>query len=231
MKTFIDALRSVSILNFDIQGTISAKDKAADWQVVLMRALMGLLWGAIGGLVAWFVPGDRFVGALLATLAIVGMRAYLCRPQERQGIIDVANALTPKEADGKSSATYSQAIFTGMLLFRPFCIYVIMLHNNWLWLSAAAALSQAFYMDNGREKKSTGSHWICACAITLITGGIGSKLFKSQDGMFIMAIAAAILCWLLPAMLDRFNCKRTAYADLFIGECAALIFGLLGQAL
>jgi len=232
MEQILTALKEVSSLNLE-NGAVSTRP--AGWLRVVMRALLGLACGLAGGLVLWLVPGDRAVGTLLATLAVVGLRALLAHPSDKSAFLDLSADFAPKDSDTNSpNPFFRQAIFNVLLLVRPLCLYFILLHRNFLWLCAAAALAQAIRTDEEaapENRRPLAAHWFAAAAITLLVGAFASKVFAGQQGMFILAVIAIILCWLLPYMLDRLCARRTPSAMLFLGEAAALILGLLGQAL
>ncbi len=232
MNQFLTALQAVSRLKLDWKD--GTPDHPSAWLRVLLRGVMGLVWGLVGGLVLWLVPGDRAVGTLLATLAVVGVRVALSHPDEKYAFEELSGELAPKDADSKPNASFRQAVFNLLLFVRPLCIYFILLHYNFLWLCAAAALGMAIAIDEETEpdkRQPLGGNWIVAFAMTLACGALGSKIFPDQAGMFIISVIAIILCWLLPYMLDRVCAKRNSLSMLLLGETAALILGLLGQAL
>ena len=232
MNQFLTALQAVSSLNLHWEA--EKDQRPSPWLRVLLRGILGLVWGLVGGLVLWLVPGDRAVGTLLATLAVVGTRCALCHPDEKFAFEQLSGELAPKDADGRPNAYFRQAVFNLLLFVRPLCIYFILLHYNFLWLCAAAALGMSIGIDEEVEpskRNPLGTNWIAAFALTLGSGALGSKLFPNQSGMFIISVIAIILCWLLPYMLDRLCAKRTQPSMLLLGETAALLLGLLGQAL
>ncbi|MBR0457759.1 MAG: hypothetical protein IJJ26_00845 [Victivallales bacterium] len=232
MNQFLTALQAVSRLKLDWNS--GSEDRPSTWLRVLLRGLLGLVWGLVGGLVLWLVPGDRAVGTLLATLAVIGVRVGLSHPNEKYAFEQLSGDLAPKDADGSPNPYFRQAVFNLLLFVRPLCIYFILLHYNFLWLCAAAALGMAIAIDEEVEpdkRQPLGGNWVAAFAVTLGCGALGSKIFPNQAGMFIISVIAIILCWLLPYMLDRVCAKRTTSSMLLLGETAALILGLLGQAL
>ncbi len=232
MKQLIAALRAVSSLQLKFDE--DEEHSPSPWLRTLLRGLLGLIWGLVGGLVLWLVPGDRAVGTLLATLAVVGVRAALCHPSEKFAFEQLSAEFAPKNPNGSTNAAFQQAIFNLLLFVRPLCIYFILLNHNFLWLPAAAALGMSISIDEEKEpneRNPLGSNWISAFAVTLAFGALGSKIFPDQSGMFIISVIAIILCWLMPYMLDRLCARRTPSSMLLVGETAALILGLLGQAL
>ena len=232
MERILTALKEVSSLNLE-KGVVSARP--AGWLRVILRALLGLLCGLAGGLILWLVPGDRAVGTLLATLAVVGLRAALAHPSDKNAFLDLSADFAPKDLETNApNPFFRQAVFNILLLVRPLCLYFILLHHNFLWLCAAAALAQAIRVDEEtapENRRPVASHWLAATLITLAVGAFASKIIAGQQSMFILSLIAVILCWLFPYMLDRLCARRTPSAMLYIGETAALVLGLLGQAL
>lgn len=229
MKSFLQAIYSVSRMKGNVHDGMG-RELPTPWQMVLARTLMGLLWGLCGFLVLWLVPGDRYVGVILGTLAVQSLRLWSCRPEERKGILEALSLLMPKAPEKTEDISYRQACFDGLLLVRPLCIYVILLGGNWLWLPAAAALSMALSLDEG-NRKYAGLHWFCAVSVSLLCGAIGSRAFPGQGGMFIMSILAAAICWMMSPVLDVLKLRTSRECTLFIGETVAFILGMLGQAM
>ncbi|MBQ6472784.1 MAG: hypothetical protein IJJ33_12440 [Victivallales bacterium] len=232
MEQILTALKEVSSLHLG-EGTASARP--ACWLRVVLRALLGLVCGLLGGLILWLIPGDRAVGTLLATLAVVGLRACLAHPSDKNAFLDLSADFAPVDLETKApNQFFRQAIFNILLLVRPLCLYFILLHHNFLWLCAAAALAQAIRIDEEtapENRRPVALHWLAATVITLAVGAFASKVIDGQQSMFILSVIAVILCWLFPYMLDRLCAHRTPAAMLYLGETAALVLGLLGQAL
>lgn len=228
MKAYLAALRAVSSINFAPQQERIAP---APWQRVFMRGLLGLLWGFAGIVVLWLMPGDRIVGALLATALVIWLRHLLCRPEERDGVVEVSAAFTPENVKGEKDAYYHQVAFNIALVLRPFCIFVLLLNSNWLWLGIAAAFSVAISFESRKTiENPLGSHWICAFAFTLLLTAITSKIFPQQSGMFVVGVLSCVICWLAPLVLERFNLNFTEPGTMYVGESLALLLGLVAQA-
>ena len=232
MKRFITALQEVSSMKLDERARSTAP---VGWLCVVLRSFLGLLCGLIGGLILWLVPGDRAVGTLLAALAVVGLRAWLAHPSEKTAFLELSADFAPKDLETDSpNPFFRQAIFNILLMVRPLCLYFILLHHNFLWLAAAAALAEAIRQDeltSPEARRPVAPHWFVAAVITLTVGAFASKVFEGQQSMFILSVIAVILCWLFPYMLDRLCARRIPSVMLFLGETMALILGLLGQAL
>ena len=226
MRSFFKALSTVSRINLPIAN--NGKSMPSDWQLVLARALVAVIYAAAAGLVLWLMPQNRLVAALLATAATVALRNYLCLPSERSGLVEVASLLTPQTTHPSEQTAYQHAIFNLVLVARPVCIFILLLNCNFLWLVAAAALGYAVAIAS--VKDDAPGEWVAAVAVALAVGALSSKVCGSLSGMFFISIIGCIICWLLSFAIakvsfsDRFNCT------LYIAETSALLLGMVGQA-
>lgn len=226
MGSFFKALGAVSRINLPIAD--KGKSTPSDWQLVLARALVAVIYAAAAGLVLWLMPQNRLVAALLATTATVALRNYLCLPSERSGLVEVSLLLTPQTAHSSEQNAYQHAIFNLVLVARPVCIFILLLNCNFLWLISAAALGYAVAIAS--VKDDAPGEWVAAIAVALVVGAISSKACGSLSGMFFISIIGCIICWLLSFAIakvtftDRFNCT------LYIAETSALLLGMVGQA-
>lgn len=224
MKSFITALMAVSSLKLDVFGN-DGKVVPAVWQYVLARSLMALAWGLAGLLVLWLTPSAGFVSIFLATAAVVALRWYLCRPEERKGMSEVYEML----CNGRSNDDkfLIQAIQNGVLLIRPLLIFLLLWRGGWLWMIAAGALSMAAKLSvAGMDKDNKG--WICAVIVSLLSCAIASKIYTNQSNLCLIGVIACIVCWLLAKFLEGKNISTDC--ALYIGEIAAMLIGVCGIA-
>lgn len=228
MKSFFEALKLVSRL--ELMSPKPTKDgRPAPWKLILARAVIALVWAVAGGLVLWLVPKDRIVGAVLGTLSVLVLRYVLCRHDEISGIQEISEIIAHLSQNGSAARALGQAIFELMLCIRPACIFILLLHANWLWLLPAAVLGYAVALSRTEGNKS--GHWISACAITLICSAILSKISSAFAGMFLISIICCIFCWLLSMVLEKLPLQKAFEGCLYIGETAALILGLVAMAI
>ncbi len=230
MKSYLHALKEVSSLPISLERRRPG-DSASDWQLVLMRGLLGLVWGLGGALIAWLVSGEKTVGAILGTAAVCLLRNRLCAKGEGTAVVELSKWLLSNVKDQEMRGTYSSLAALGLLVLRPFCIYILLLHGVWLWLPAAALLGYAASLDCGSMIKMDQRHWLTAAGISLVLGAIISKTMPNYHGMFIFSIAASILCWLLPMVMHRFNLSFSKPSCIYICEAIALILGVAGVAM
>ena len=231
MKSYLQALKDVSSLPITVSRQNQERTRdATDAQRVLMRGLLGLLWGICGGIVCWLVSGDRIVGALLGTLAVFVLRHFICLKDEKTAIVELSKLLLKGFDDPDLRSTYSSLAALGLFLLRPFCTYVILVHNAWLWLPIAAMLGYAASLDCGTMVKLNQRHWLPAAIAVLVLGAVASKLAPQYRGMFIVAVLSTILCWLLPSALQRFNIRLSAVGALYVCEAFALLLGVAALA-
>ena len=232
MKSYIKALKEVSSLPITLENTNRGRQQqnATDAQRVLMRGAIGLLWGLCGGIVCWLVSGDRVVGAVLGTLAVFALRYFVCMNDEKSAVVELSKMLMSGFKDNELRATYSSLAALGLFLLRPFCTYIILVHNAWLWLPIAAMLGYAASLDCGVMTKLSQRHWIPAVVAALLFGAIISKLIPACGGVFMFALLSTALCWLLPATLQRFNIRLSAVSALYVCEAFALLLGVAALA-
>ncbi|MBO4511456.1 MAG: hypothetical protein J5746_01700 [Victivallales bacterium] len=232
MKSYLQALKEVSSLPITLEETGRGRQHKSptDAQRVLMRGAIGLLWGLCGGLVCWLVSGDRMVGAVLGTLAVFVLRHFICMKDEKSAIVELSKMLMSGFKDNDLRATYSSLAALGLFLLRPFCTYVILVHNAWLWLPIAAMLGYTASLDCGVMTKLSQKHWIPALVVTLLFGAVISKLLPNCSGVFMFALVSTALCWLLPAALQRFNIRFSAVGALYVCEAFALLLGVAALA-
>ncbi len=227
MKSFIEALKAVSRLRPSAREE-EKSETPSPWELVLAKSLLALCWTLAGGLVLWLVPGDRMVAALLGTLAALALRFFLCPHFEMLGLEEASGICSHFIQKEVTEKAYAQAIFQLLLCVRPACILLLLLHGNWLWPLAAAALGMAVAVS---FKTGGYGHWTCACAIALASGAILSKAYAQFSGMFLVSALACVFCWLLSISLDRLDFRHPGESRLFIGETAALLLGLVAQAI
>lgn len=226
MGFFFKALSAVSRINLPIAD--NGKSSPSDWQLVLARALVAVIYAAAAALILWLMPENRLVAALLATAATIALRNYLSLPSERSGLIEVSLHLTPETTHQVEQAAYQHAIFNLVLVARPICIFLLLLNCNFLWLIAAAALSYAVAIAS--VKDNAPGEWVSAVAVTLAVGAISSKVCSTLSGMFFISIIGCIICWLLSFAIARVNFNDRFNSTLYIAEFSALLLGMVGQA-
>lgn len=231
MKSYLQALKEVSSLPITLENTGRGRQlNATDVQRVLMRGVIGLLWGLCGGLVCWIVSGDRVLGAVLGTIAVFVLRHFICMKDEKSAIVELSKMLMSSFRDNELRATYSSLTALGLFLLRPFLTYIILVHNAWLWLPIAAMLGYAASLDCGVMAKLNQRHWIPAVVATLLLGVVISKLIPNCSGVFMFALVSVVLCWLLPVALQRFNIRLSAISALYVCEAFALLLGVAALA-
>ena len=231
MKSYLQALREVSSLPITLEDTGRGRHKSpTDAQRVLMRGAIGLLWGLCGGLVCWLVSGDRVVGAVLGTLAVFVLRHFTCMKDEKSAVVELSKMMMSGFQDNDLRATYSSLVALGLFLLRPFCTYIILVHNAWLWLPIAVMLGYTASLDCGVMTKLSQKHWIPAVVVTVLFGAVISKLIPNCSGVFMFALVSTALCWLLHAALQRFNIRFSAVCALYVCEAFALLLGLAALA-
>ena len=223
MKRFLAAIKVVSSLfgQLDTRGVI-----VEDWQKVLARALVGFVIAAIGGFVASLAQGDVLVAGILGALAVVVLRLFVLRSSERAAITTCAKTFTPDGVD----QNYTQMIFFALTLLRPLFIFILLRHGNWLWLVIAMTLAEAIAIDSEKAKSDTYV-WVSACGVALLCSGIACKACYDQQNMFLIAIIASVVAWMLPAMFSRMKVRLDKDCSRFVGECLILLLGVLGQAM
>ena len=223
MKRFLAAIKVVSCLfgQLDTRGIV-----VEDWQKVLARAFVGLAIAAVGGFVASLTQGDVLVAGILGALAVVVLRLFILRSSERAAITTCARTFTPAGVD----PNYTQMIFFALTLLRPLFIFILLRHGNWLWLVTAMTLAEAIAIDAGKAK-SDNLVWVSACGVALVSGGVACKACYDQQNMFLIAIIASVVAWMLPAMFARMKVRLDTDCNRFIGECLILLLGVLGQAM
>ena len=232
MKSYLQALKEVSSLPITISRQNHERTHdATDAQRVLMRGLLGLLWGICGGIVCWIVSGDRIVGALLGTLAVFVLRHFICLKDEKSAIVELSKMLLKGFDDPDLRSTYSSLAALGLFLLRPFCTYVILVHNAWLWLPIAAMLGYAASLDCGSMAKLSQKHWLPAAIVVLVLGAVASKLVPEYKGIFMFAVLSTALCWLMPSALQRFNLRLSESCSLYVCEAFALLLGVAAIAM
>ena len=220
MKTFLAALKAVSNVDIALPEGKSAVPEA--WQLVLARALVAFVWGAVGVLVLWLLPGKGLVGVALATVAVVAVRWYLCRKQERDGMSAVYASLS--KGISKDDMFSGLALQNVILLIRPALIFLLLWHGSWLWLVVAGALSMAVSLSAVKQDEKN-SGWIAAAVLSLVIGAFASKIALAFGNLFLLGIVACIVSWLLAKFLEGKE-GMSAESGLFIGEAIVLVIGI-----
>lgn len=220
MKAFLTALKAVSNVSIPSPDGKSAVPEA--WQLVLARALVALVWGLAGLLVLWLVPGKGVISIALATAAVVAVRWYLCRKEERDGMTELYALL------GKGISQEDQfsalALQNAILLIRPVLIFLLLWLGSWLWLVVAGALSMAVSLTVAKlDKKNSG--WIAAAILSLVLGALASKVAAAFGNLFLLGVIACIVSWLLAKYLEGKDGVH-AWSALFIGEVVVLLIGI-----
>ena len=220
MKAFLTALKAVSNVNIAVPDGKSAVPEA--WQLVLARALVALVWGLVGLLVLWLVPGKGVISIALATAAVVAVRWYLCKKEERDGMAEVYALLG--NGISKEDQFSALALQNAVLLIRPVLIFLLLWLGSWLWLVVAGALSMAVSLTVANlDKKNNG--WIAAAVLSLLIGALASKIAVAFGNLFLLGVIACIVGWLLAKYLEGRDGIH-AWGALFIGEVITLLIGI-----
>jgi hypothetical protein len=220
MKSFLAAIKAVSRVEIALPDRKIVVPKA--WQMVVARALLALAWGLAGLLVLWLLPDKGLVGVALATLAVVAARWYLCRPEEREGMMEVYRMVAKSLPQEDLFAR--QAIQNVIMLIRPILIFLLLWQGCWAWLVIAGTLGMAAALTvSGLEKGQCC--WGAAAAISLVIGALVGRLSFASGNLFLMAVIATIVSWLLAKVLEGRE-EMTANTTLFIGETAILLIGI-----
>ena len=220
MKAFLTALKAVSNVNIAVPDGKSAVPEA--WQLVLARALVALVWGLVGLLVLWLVPGKGVISIALATAAVVAVRWYLCKKEERDGMAEVYALLG--NGISKEDQFSALALQNAVLLIRPVLIFLLLWLGSWLWLVVAGALSMAVSLTVANlDKKNNG--WIAAAVLSLLIGALASKIAVAFGNLFLLGVIACIVGWLLAKYLEGRDGIH-AWSALFIGEVVTLLIGI-----
>ena len=220
MRAFLKALTTVSNINVTMPDGKTAVPEA--WQLVLARALVALVWGLSGLLVLWLVPGKGIISTALATAAVVAVRWFLCRKNERDGMTEVYGMLSQRIS--KDDQFFALALQNVVLLIRPVLIFLLLWLGSWLWLVVAGALSMAVSLTVAKlDKKNNG--WIAAAVLSLLLGALASKLAVAFGNLFLLGVIACIVSWLLAKYLESKDGIH-AWGALFIGEVVVLLIGI-----
>ena len=220
MKAFLTALKAVSNVNIAVPDGKSVVPEA--WQLVLARALVALVWGLAGLLVLWLLPGKGIIGVALATGAVVIVRWYLCRKEERDGMTEVYGLLSQRVS--KEDIFSGLALQNMILLIRPVLIFLLLWLGSWLWLVVAGALSMAVSLTVAKQDPKN-SGWIAAAILSLVLGALASKIAIAFGNLFLLGIIACIVSWLLAKYLEGKDGIHPQSA-LFIGEVVVLLIGI-----
>ncbi len=220
MKAFMAALKAVSNVSITLPDRKSAAPEA--WLLVVARALVALVWGLAGLLVLWLVPGKGVISVALATAAVVAVRWFLCRKEEREGMTEVYNLFS--QSVSKNDQFFGLALQNIILLIRPVLIFLLLWLGSWLWLVVAGALSMAVTLTVANlDKKNSG--WIAAVILSLVLGALASKLALAFGNLFLLGVIACIVSWLLAKYLEGRADIRT-WGALFISEVVVLLIGI-----
>ena len=80
-------------------------------------------------LVLWLVPGKGVISIALATVAVVAVRWYLCRKEERDGMAEVYGLLSQRVS--KDDQFFALALQNAVLLIRPVLIFLLLWLGSW----------------------------------------------------------------------------------------------------
>lgn len=220
MKAFLAAIKAVSRVNIVLPEGKAVLPNA--WQLVLARALISFVWSLVGLLVLWLLPGKGLVGVALATVAVVLCRWLLCRLEERMAMLSIfgmfASSLSQEDVIAR------QALQNAIMLVRPILIFLLLWQGCWLWLVVAGALSMATALTVSKQEKGQGS-WIAAVVIALVAGALFGRLSPANGNLFLLAVLASIISWLLAKVLEGRE-GMGAESALFIGEAVVLLIGI-----
>ena len=224
MKQFIAALKRVSSLfeNVDTRGV-----QVTDWQLVLARAVVGLIVALAGGVIAFLVANDRIIAGILGTLAVVGVRFLICPKSESKG----AWLLSRKIGTSGQEPNYSQMAFFVLTFLRPLCFFLLLMRGRWLWVAVAMTLAEAIVMEMETERSSVNL-WSAACGASLVFGALMTVCGQAAGGNgFVITLIVCAIAWMLPMVLKQLNLRMEREATLFAGEVFFLLLGILGQAM